>query len=289
MLLSSHRAAQEDTPLTVRSPLGRGSFTLSPGPPGPRGPSLRPNAPASSAGPEMRVPRQPGAAGKVRAAGPAALGWREGRLHGQPQRTLAARRPPSLRGLPGVGPGASATSRAPATPGSAPFLRLTGADPPLRCRRRRVPAAPPSPGFAPGGPSGLPSARPAPAKPGVLHSGRAKGGSPRPRALRPREERRPARQSRRQPWLRTATPRPRCPPPTAHRPTPPASARLRPPRPLLTCVAPRPPAHRPGPAVYTGSDVSGPAPTPPRADAGRLLIPRLQQTLPSHKLGEGAP
>lgn len=277
MLLSSHRAAQEDTPLTLRSPLGLGSSTLSPGPPGPRGPSLGPNAPAGSAGPEKRVPWQPGAAGKVRAASPAAPGWREGRLPRQPQRTPAVNRPPSLRGLPGTGPGASASSRAPATRGSAPFPCLTGADPPLRCRGRQVTAAPPGPGFAPGGPSGLPSARPAPAKPGVLHSGRARGGSPRPRALRPRAERRPASPSRRQPWLRPAAQLP-----TAHRPTPPASPRLRPPRPLLTCDAPRPPAHRLGPAVYTGSDVSGPAPPPPRADAGRLRIPRLEQALPSH-------
>lgn len=140
-----------------------------------RGTAPGPAEPAGSARPANCVLRRPGTAGKVRAAGRAAAGRREGHVPSQCRRTPASRRPPSLhrllRGLPGTGLGAGRRE-------------LLAPNPP--------PPAPPGPGHEPGGPSGLPSGRPVPPQPGVLHSRRARGGRLRPRALRPRAERRPA-------------------------------------------------------------------------------------------------
>lgn len=130
-------------------------------------------------------------------------------------------------------------------------------------QRRRAPQGL-SPGRAPRGPSGLPSARPAPAEPSVLHSRRARDGAEESGALRARLD---ASDS--------------CdPPPATPSQSPPTRARR---RPYLTCDAPRLPAHRPDrlctPEV---TSAAGPAPAP----GGRCGFPG--QSPPSPRAGWAA-
>ncbi|XP_008837698.1 basic proline-rich protein-like [Nannospalax galili] len=209
MLGGRHGTEQEDTPLTGRSPHGRGSF-LSPSPPG--CPLTFPWVPE---GPENRVAPRPRTGGKVRAAGEATAGRREGRVRPSP-RTPAAHRP-SADGA------ASFQEWVPEA--ASPSV----ADPPLQ--------GPQAPG------SGARARREGP--PGF-----------RPPGQRPRS---PASSSAGAPSAA------RCPPPTV-RPRRPVAARARAsPRPLLTCDAPRLPAHRPDrlctPEV---TYAPGPAPAPGR-------------------------
>lgn len=244
----NNRANQRDTPLTLRLPHGRGSFILKPGLLG----SSRNLPRADSASGLSRAGKPRSTAGKVHAASKAAAGRREGRVPNQSRRTPAATgRRPSANCSAGFRERVAAPAQPPGPDGQRECSHPSVA-------RLRGPRRVPAPRHEPGSPSGLPSARPAPPEPGVLHSGRARGGNPWPRGGQ-----RPASSSSRQS-------RPR---PTTHRP-PPKPARL------PACVRQRPlvsaphlrrapaPSAPPGPAVYTGNDVSGPAPPPPQADAG---------------------
>lgn len=233
MLLSSPGTEQEDTPLTLRSQHARGSFILLRlGPPGVSAEPL-PARLSQLAQPSRKIVffGGRGPRGKVRAARRAAAGRREGHVPSQSQRTPASHRPPSLhrllRGLPGTGLG------------TGPRERLAPNPPPPASSGS--PAAPPGPGHEPGGPSGLPSGRPVPPPPGVLHSRRARGGRLRPRALRPRADRRPASSFSGQPRLRPTGHRP---PPTPT-PNPPACARQRPLAPAPHLRSAPAAAHRP--------------------------------------------
>ncbi|XP_057389690.1 basic proline-rich protein-like [Balaenoptera acutorostrata] len=77
----------------------------------------------------------------------------------------------------------------------------------------------------------------------------------------------------------------RGPPPTHYPLSPPACARQRPLAPAPHLRRAPAPSSPPEPAVYTGSDVSGPAPPPPQADAGWLQTKRLGAD-PNHSLRE---
>lgn len=174
--------------------------------------------------------------------------------------------------------------------------------------RERVPA--PARPLRPRRPEGAPPAPPAPRLRGSpTHTRRPRS---RARAGRPlRASVRPASAPRaRRPPQRTgkgrepAAPRPAAPsgaaprelvqspaPAAAHRPppSPPACARERPLAPsphLRRAPAPNAP---PGPAVYTGSDVSGPAPPPPQADAGVAADPGALSQPPLREPGGGGP
>lgn len=151
MLLSSHRAEQEDTPLTLRSPPGCGSFNLSPGPP--RVPAEPPAArlrQRAHKGRKNRVPRGPAwtsAAGKVSAAGRQPRGGVRAASPGSPggpRDSQAAVSPWTARRASGSGSGAGRTSLALVARGSAPLPRV-----------RWLPAAPPIPGTTREGPPGF--------------------------------------------------------------------------------------------------------------------------------------
>lgn len=134
-------------------------------------------------------------------------------------------------------------------------------------QRRRAPRGL-SPGRAPRGPSGLPSARPAPAEPGVFYRRRARDVAEESGTLRARLD---AGRSCDPP---PATPS-QSPPTRAHR------------RPYLTCDAPRLPAHRPdrlctpevtsagGPAPAPGGRCGFPGRSPPSPRAGWAAAAKL--------------
>ncbi|XP_069900450.1 proline-rich protein HaeIII subfamily 1-like [Globicephala melas] len=235
MLLSSHRAEQEDTPLTLRSPLSRGSFILSPGPPA--------------------VPAEPPLA----------------RLRQRAQRgrkiVFLGARPGGEGRRPSANCSAGFRERVPA-PARAPRLRRPEErPPPFLPRVRGVPAAPPVSGTSQEAPPGF---RPVSQRSQSPASSTADGqgaGADGPEPCGPKRSGAPRARP-------VASPG-RGPPPTHHPLSPPACARqhlLAPAPHLRRAPAPSSP---PEPAVYTGSDVSGQAPPPPQADAGWLQTKRL--------------
>lgn len=243
---------------------------------GPRRTARGPTAPAGSQGPEKSCSSGPGLdqrGGEGERSWPTAAGRREGRVPRQSRRTpgLTGRRL-SLDCSAGF---REWVRRWPDLPGPGGPRERPPAPRPLAPRRA------PDPRHDPGGPSRLPSARPAPPEPGVLHIGRARGGSRQPcgpeRSGAPRA--RPVASP-------TCGPPPTRPPP----PTPSPPARLPAPgsarsRPLLTCDAPRPLAHRPDrlctPEV---TSLCRPRPRPRRTPNGCALS-GWQPTLP-HPLRE---
>ncbi|XP_059939125.1 basic proline-rich protein-like [Mesoplodon densirostris] len=232
MLLSSHRAEQEDTPLTLRSPLSRGSFILSPGPPA--------------------VPAEPPLA----------------RLR---QRAQRGRKIVFLGARPGgeAGPGGSPTAPAPAAQGSAPRPSCpASAGSPPRPRSQAQARRPLQASVRSASGSQSPASSTADGQ-GAGADGPEPCGPKRSGAPRARPVAGPSR----------------GPPPTHHPLSPPACARQQPLAPAPHLRRSPDPSSPPEPAVYTGSDVSGPAPPPPQADAGWLQTKRLG-AVPNHALRE---
>lgn len=232
-----------------------------------RGSSPGPAVPGGSAGPENRVLRGPGTAGKVRAARWAAAGRREGHVPSQSERTPASHRPPSLhrllRGLPGTGLRAGPREHLPTMP----------------VRVLRVPAVSPVPGTSQEAPTGF---RPPSQCPQSPASSKPTGKGRETTAPRPVAPSRAAPPELVQWPAPAATHRPPVTPnPVRLRQAEAARARSSP--------ATRPgPSSPPGPAVYTGSDVSGPAP-PPTPSGGRCGCgPSDSERNPSCASGAGA-
>lgn len=206
----------------------------------------------------------------MRAAGPAAAGRREGRVASQSRRTPAAHRPPCLRGLlrqlPGARAGASPTSAAPAARGSAPappVPRLRGLPaPPVLDTSRQAPLGFRPPGQRPQSPASSTADGQGAGAHGPAPRGPKRSGAPRARPV-------------------TSPGHPLA--------SPPACARERPLAPAPHLRRASAPSAPPGPAVYTGSDVSGPAPPPPQADAGVAADPGPRSRPPSREPGGGGP
>ncbi|XP_029091653.1 proline-rich protein 2-like [Monodon monoceros] len=235
MLLSSHRAEQEDTPLTLRSPLSRGSFILSPGPPAvPAEPPLARLRQGAQRGRKIVfLGARPGGKGR-RPSANCSAGFRE--------RVPAPARPPRLR-------------------------RPKERPPPFLPRVRGVPAAPPVSGTSQEAPPGF---RPVSQRSQSPASSTADGqgaGADGPEPCGPKRSGAPQARP-------VASPG-RSPPPTHHPLSPPACARRHPLAPAPHLRRAPAPSSPPEPAVYTGSDVSWQAPPPPQADAGWLQTKRL--------------
>ncbi|XP_023988531.1 basic salivary proline-rich protein 1-like [Physeter macrocephalus] len=256
MLLSSHRAEQEDTPLTLRSPLSRGSFILSPGPPAvPAEPPLARLRQRAQRGRKIVfLGARPGGEGAH--SRPAAAGRREGRVPRQSRWTPGPTgRRPSADCSAGFRERVPAPARPPGSGG--PRER----PPPFLPRVRGVPAAPPVSGTSQEAPPGF---RPVSQRSKSPASSTADGqgaGADGPEPCGPKRSGAPRARPVGSPG--------RGPPPTHHPLSPPACARQQPLAPAPHLRRAPAPSSPPEPAVYTGSDVSGP--TPPPAPGGRRV------------------